>query len=371
MKKYQVCTNCVSDTSEPSISFDKDGVCNFCNDYFEITKTFFHTLTLEEKSTKLKDYVDIMKKEGKGKEYDCIIGVSGGVDSSYVAYLVKQYDLRALAVHLDNGWDAELAVKNIENICKKIDIDLYTHVINWEEFKDLQLSFLKASVANAEAPTDHAIFAILFNLAHKYKIRWIIDGVNHNSEYIREMKNGSGGGYAYSDLKQIMGIHKIFGKMPLRTYPKMSYWKKLFYKYVIGIQQFSILDYIDYNKQDAQNFLIEELGWRSYGAKHHESLFTKWHQVVYLPKKFGYDKQRLHLSDLILSKQMTREQALQQLSKPPITALEQIELEEYVMKKFGLTKEEYQKILTDKPRSYKEYPNDEWVINLYKKYKKE
>jgi N-acetyl sugar amidotransferase len=366
LSNLQTCSYCVLDTSEPTITFDENGVCQYCNDYFEQSKQVFHQLSDEEKSVQLQKYVQLIKKDGEGKEYDCIIGLSGGVDSSYVAYIVKNLGLRPLAVHLDNGWDAELAVKNIENICKKLDIDLYTHVINWEEFKDLQLSFLKASVANAEAPSDHAIFAILYNIVRKYKIKWIIDGVNHATEYVRS--GGEAAGYAYSDLKQILGIHKQFGKIPLKTYPTMSYWQKLYYKKVVGIKQFSILNYVDYNKQSALVLLSEQLNWRSYGAKHHESLFTKWHQVVYLTQKFGYDKRKLHLPDLILSKQITRDAALEELQRPAIPASEQLELEEYVMKKMGLTKEEYDKIIRDKPRSFKDYPNDEWIIKLYKKH---
>ncbi len=368
--KNLICSNCILDSTEPSIKFDEKGVCNFCNDYFEIQKQSFHVLTSEEKLEKLNKIVELIKKEGKGKDYDCIIGLSGGVDSSYVAYVVKNLGLRPLAVHLDNGWDAELAVKNIENICTKLDIDLYTHVINWEEFKDLQLSFLNASVANAEAPTDHAIFASLFNLTRKYRIKWIIDGVNHATEFSREMENGSGGGYAYSDLKQIQGIHKIFGKIPIPTYPTMSYWKKLYLKKIVGIRQFSILDYVEYNKQDALKLLSEKLGWRSYGAKHHESIFTKWHQTVYLPEKFGYDKRRLHLSDLILSKQITRDEAINEIKKPALKDTEKIELEEYLMKKLGLTLDEYNRILNSKPKSYKEYPNQEWITKIYKRYGK-
>lgn len=362
----QTCTYCILDTSEVTITFDEKGVCRYCNDYFEISKNRAEN-PITYSNSELQKHIEQIKKEGKNKEYDCIIGLSGGIDSSYVAYLSKQYGLRPLAVHLDNGWNAELAVKNIENICSKLDIDLYTHVINWEEFKDLQLSFLKASVANAEAPTDHAIFAILYIMARKYGIKWIIDGVNHATEYVRN--GGEAGGYAYSDLKQIKGIHKKFGKVPLKTYPSMSYYQKLYYKHFIGVKQFSILNYVDYNKENALKLLYEQLEWRSYGAKHHESLFTKWHQVANLPQKFGYDKRKTHLSDLILSGQMSRKEALEEISKPPIPQNEQMELEQYVQKKLGLTEEEYKKMLRDTPKSYKEYPNDEWIINAYAKFK--
>jgi len=364
--RLKVCTNCVLDSSEPNISFDDNGVCIYCNEYFELKKNKKNQLSDSEKLLKLQNDIIQIKKDGVGKEYDCIIGLSGGVDSSYVAYLVKKYGLRPLAIHLDNGWDAELAVKNIENLCNKLDIDLYTHVINWEEFRDLQLSFLKASVRNAEAPTDHAIFAVLYNLAFKYKIKWIIDGVNQATEYTRD--GTAAGGYAYSDLKQILGIHKIFGNMRLHTYPKLSYYKKYFYKYFYKIRQYSILNYTEYNKNKALELLADELDWKSYGSKHHESIFTKWHQVVYLPTKFGFDKRKIHLSDLILSGQISRENALDELSRPPISNNDLLDLENYVSKKLGLDKNQYTSILNSQPKSHKDYPNDEWISILYKKY---
>ncbi len=369
MKKYQICESCIMDTSEPSITFDDKGVCIYCNDYKIIQSNPKNNLSEKEKEEKLNQHLAQIKKDGEGKEYDCIIGLSGGVDSSYVACLIHKYGLRALAVHLDNGWDAELAVMNIENICNKLNIDLYTHVIDWEEFKDLQLSFLKSSVRNAEAPTDHAIFAVLHNLAKKYRIKWIIDGVNHATEFVRNTRGEeSGGGYAYSDLKQILGIHKIFSKEKLKTYPKMSYLRKLILRHILGVKQFSILNFVPYNKDEAKELLISDLGWRSYGAKHHESLFTKWHQVVYLVKKFGYDKRRLHLSDLILSGQLKREDALKEISMPPLPKNEIVDLEEYVMKKLGLSSHQYSEILNAKHKSFRDYPNHEWISRLYKKY---
>jgi N-acetyl sugar amidotransferase len=363
----RICTKCVLDSSVPNISFDETGVCNFCQTLVGRDKLIQDSH--EVRKTKLDAIVGQIKKEGEGKEYDCIIGVSGGVDSSYVSYLVKNLGLRPLAIHLDNGWDAELAVSNIRNLCVKLDIDLYTHVIDWQEFRDLQVSFLKASVANAEAPTDHAIFAILYKMARKYKIKWIVDGVNTATEFPRDAID-AGGGYTYSDLRQILGIHKLFGKIKLKSYPTMSYYKKLFFRHVLKVRQFSILDYVDYDKEKAKELLINQLDWRSYGGKHHESIFTKWHQVVYLPTKFKFDKRKIHLSDLILSKQLTREEALVELSKKAISDEDRRELEKYVVKKLDLTEEEYQKILNATPVSFSQYPNDLWAINLYKQLKK-
>lgn len=360
---YQICSRCVLDTSEPTITFDDNGVCRFCNDY-DYYK-LLNQKTAEKRAELCNSFIDKIKLDGKNKEYDCIIGLSGGVDSSYVAYLVKKiFGLRPLAVHLDNGWNDELAVSNIENICKILNIDLYTHVINWEEFKDLQLAFLKASVANAEAPTDHAIFASLFNTAVKHKVKWIIDGVNDATEYTRSTMTVSG--YRYDDLTQIKGIHKLFGNHKMSTFPSISIWRKFFLKSFLNIQQFSLLNYIEYNKAQAKELLVNELGWRSYGAKHHESLYTKWHQAIYLPKKFGFDKRRLHLSDLILSNQISRNEALIELKSPVLTSGISVELERYVMKKLDLSEEEYLNLLKAHPISYSEYPNDNYILSLYK-----
>jgi N-acetyl sugar amidotransferase len=356
----QICSRCVLDTSEPTISFDSEGVCNYCNEYDHSQKKETKLFSEDDKLLKA---IEKIKQDGVNKEYDCIIGLSGGVDSSYVAFLVKEHGLRPLAVHLDNGWDDELAVKNIENICKILEIDLYTHVINWNEFKDLQMSFLKASVANAEAPTDHAIFASLFNLAVKHKIKWIIDGVNEATEYVR--KDTKAGGYRYDDLKHIKAIHNQFGTVKLKTFPMLSIYKKFMLSYIIGIKQFSILNYIDYNKNAAKEFLINKLNWKEYGAKHHESLYTKWHQAVNLVQKFGYDKRRLHLSDLILSGQISRAEAIVELEKAPLSERDLNELEHYVQKKLGLNLKEYNNILNNSPKSYKSYPNDEKVLKTY------
>lgn len=363
---YRVCTNCVLDSQDPNIVFDVNGICNYCNSYFERIKV------RSEKPNKTGvDIVSILEKikvGQKGRSYDCIIGLSGGVDSSYVAHLVKHYGLRPLAVHFDNGWNSELAVSNVEKLCSKLDIDLYTYVVNWPEFRDLQISFLNASVANVEAPTDHAIFAALYKLARKFKVRWIIDGVNESTEFVRPgLKLG---GHVYSDLRHILAIHSKFGKVRLRTYPMMSYYKKLFYRVVLGIKQMSILNYVPYNKHEALKLLQEQYQWRSYGDKHHESLFTKWHQVIYLPKKFGFDKRRLHFSDMILSGQMTRADALAKLQQPPIENLEAEQLEDYVQKKLGLSSHQYQSILSSPPIAFDQYPNDEWLLELYAKFVK-
>ena len=358
------------DTSEPLISFDERGICTYCRQYeakHEMLK-LKGALDEAEMAKRMDAIIEKIKADGKGKPYDCIIGLSGGVDSSFVARLVKKLGLRPLGVHFDNGWNSELATGNIENLCKKLGIELYTYVVNWNEFRDLQKSFLKAGVANAEIPTDHGIFATLYQLADKFKVNYIIDGVNDATEFVR--KNFSASGWVYADLKHLKAIHKLFGTVPLKTFPTMSLLKKAWYQKVKKITQVSILNLINYHKEDAIKILERELEWRKYGGKHHESIFTKWHQLVYLPKRFGFDKRRVHLSDLILCGQITRQQAIDELSTKPISDTELQELEKYVQKKLGFSEKEYNKLLNSAPLSYKDYPNDEKLINLYQKFKK-
>ncbi len=363
-KPLQICSRCVLDTTEPTISFDTEGVCNYCR---ELEKKPKDTRTASEKKKDLDNHIEQIRQTGKNKDYDCIIGLSGGVDSSYVAYLVKQAGLRPLAVHFDNGWNSELAVSNIENVCKRLDIDLYTYVVDWTEFKDIQTAFLKASVANAETPTDHAIVAALYRLAAKNGVKYIVDGVNSATEGDRT--NFTASGYSYADLKQLKGIHQLFGSVKMKTFPTLGLFKRLYYSYVRGIKRFSILNYVDYDKNKAIEFMSQDLGWRSYGSKHHESLFTKFHQTIYLPHKFNFDKRKLHLSDMILSGQITRQEALIELQKPYISDLEKNDLEYYLMKKLDLSPEEYHKILNAPPVSFRQYPNYEWILNGYTRLK--
>ncbi len=355
----RMCVRCVMDTTNPDIRFDENGVCNFCHAYETAAKA---TLLPEpEAHRKLEQTVREIKIAGQGKEYDCILGLSGGVDSSYLACKLKELGLRALAVQFDNGWNSELAVKNIELLCNKLAMDLYTYVVDWEEFRDLQLAFLRASVANVEAPSDHGIFAALYRVAAERGIRYIINGNNVVTEQISVRAYG----YNFYDLKQINGIHKRFGKVKLKTYPRMGFFKKLYYERVDGIKSISLLNYMPYVKSEAMAFLEREFGWRYYGGKHHESIITRFHQSYILPTKFGLDKRQAHLSNLIYSGQMTREDALEELSRPPCAPTLIEEDREYVAKKLGLTDDEFDRIMTEPPKSYKDYPNDEWLYTLY------
>jgi N-acetyl sugar amidotransferase len=287
-KDYQICTRCVMDTTDPDITFDKNGVCHHCHDYDLYIK--YYTYPAEEGQKILKQIVQKIKNDGKGKDYDCLIGISGGVDSSFVSHKVVELGLRPLAVHLDNGWDSELAVSNIHKILNKLNIDLYTYVIDWEEFKDLQLAFLKASTPDSEIPSDHAIAAIMYQTADQMGIKYVIPGQNFRTES-HAVPAWSRGHY---DWKYIENVHKRYGKIPLKTYPHFTV--EYLRKYQSKQLWVYLLDYINYNKQEAMNFLKEHYDWQYYGGKHYESVYTRFFQGYILPVKFGFDKRRMHLS---------------------------------------------------------------------------
>ena len=362
---YQMCSKTVMDTTDSEITFDQNGVCNHYHEFMKLAPSQLYQGL--ETDLKLEILVEQIKKAGSKSDYDCICGISGGVDSSYVAYLSKQLGLRVLTVHFDNGWNSELAVKNIENIVKNLKFDYKTWVVDWEEFKDLQIAFLKASVANAEIPTDHAFLAAIYRLCSKHNIKYILSGSNFATEGILPKSWG----YNAKDIKHIKAIHKRFGSVPFKTYPLLGFKKEFYYTYVKGIKMVRLLNYVNYIKSDAMKIIESNLGWRNYGGKHHESIFTKFFQSHILPVKFNIDKRKAHLSTLICSGQITREQALIELNKDLYSAESLKSDRDYVIKKLGLSESEFQSIMDSSPKSYTEYPNDEkklkFIYSVYYK----
>lgn len=350
------------DTTDSDIIFDENGICNHCKRAEIMLKERVFP-DLAERKIQLDALVSKIKKAGKGKKYDCIIGVSGGVDSTYVAYEVLRLGLRPLAIHLDNGWNSELAVSNIEKTLNELGIDLFTYVINWEEFKDLQLSFLKASTPDSEVPTDHAIISILYKMASKYNIEYILNGVNFSTESILPLKWG----YGYFDYKYIGGIQKKFGEKKIKTYPHFRLAKLFYYMKVKRIKFIPFLDFIDYKKAEAMEVIQSKLGWVYYGGKHYESIYTRFFQAYILPNKFNIDKRKGHLSSLVISNQMTRDQALEELNKPICEEGMLKDDYEYTLKKFGLTKEEFESIMQLETKTFEDYPNH---FQLFEKLKK-
>ena len=290
-----------------------------------------------------------------------MIGLSGGVDSSYVAYLVKKFGLRALAIHLDNGWNTELAVANVEQIVKRLDIDLTTYVLDWREFKDIQYAFLKSSISNIEIPTDHAIWAILIKTAGKMKIPYIIAGNNVVTESIMP----ESWLYGSKDSRLIKAIHKKFGKAKMKTYPSLSTFNYVDYLLFRGIRWVPILNYIPYKKDEAKKLLMDELGWRDYGGKHYESIFTRFFHAFYLPEKFGYDLRKSYLSAMVCSGQLIRDKALEELSYSPAPKEMLTQDRDYVLKKLGISEQEFEQILKSPNKTFADYPNND---SLWRKF---
>jgi len=357
MTEIKICSKCTLDTTDPDIVFDEEGICNHCKSFKENYETRMNTVG------NFQDIIDQIKKDGKGKEYDCAIGVSGGVDSTYLAYVAKQNGLNPLAIHFDNGWNSELAVSNIEKVLKKLDIDLYTYVIDWEEFKALQLSFLKASTPDSEIPTDHAINALLIKEANKRNIKYLLSGMNYKTESIMPVTWS----YGHLDWPYIKRIHKKFSKVKLKRYPKLTF-AYIFYTFVIKkLKMISLLNYIDFDKDVAMKVIQDELGWKYYGGKHYESIYTRFFQSYILPEKFGIDKRKAHFSNLIKVEQMTREDALKELEKStyPEELLEQDK--EYVIKKLDLTEESFEEIMNLPTKTFKDYKTSYNTIAKLKK----
>lgn len=346
---YKICNRCVMDTTDPNIVFDEQGNCQYCNQYLKLDFSI-----TEEKKNHLKNVIEQIKADGKNKAYDCIIGVSGGVDSTYVAYAVKQFGLRPLAVHLDNGWNSELAVANIEKTLEKLDIDLYTHVIDWTEFRDLQMSFLKASIPGMEIPTDHGIISILSQIAAKHNVKFIVNGSNAISEQI--MSNRWSESEGQRDWLLIKNVHKQFGKARLKTFPKTTIFDYFYYKLVKKQSIINILNHIEYSKESGKALIEKELGWVYYGGKHYESIYTRFTQAYIQPRKFNIDKRKAHHSNLICSGEMTREAALANLAEDAYPNEEMREKDKaFFIKKMEISEQEFDALMTAPTKSYLDY----------------
>jgi N-acetyl sugar amidotransferase len=355
-RTYQICTRCVMDTSDPEIQFDSEGRCNHCTHC--LSRIAKEIKTGEEGAAHLEGLVSRIRAHGRGKEYDCITGVSGGVDSTSVLLALKQLGLRPLAVHFDNGWNSELAVQNIRVALEKLQIPLQTHVVDWEEFRDLQLSFIRASVPNWEIPTDHAIHALLIRTALRTGIKYVIGGGNVATEGIMPIAWT----YFSPDFRHIKAIHKRFGSGRLRTYPSLPERTFLYAVLIKKVRVIPILNYLNYNKAQAVSKLAAELGWRPYAAKHFESVFTRFYQGYVLPKKFGFDKRRPHYSSLIMAGEITRDEALKALDASPYAGHNIESEQEYILKKLKLSQAEFAQIMAAEPRSHLDYPSNAWMF---------
>lgn len=356
MREYQICSNCVMDTSDSRITFDEKGVCDHCNDFYNNVLPGWHTD--ERGRAQLENVIGKIKKEGKAREFDCILGLSGGVDSSYLLHLaVKEFGLRPLVFHVDGGWNSELAVHNIQVLVDKLGVELYTNVINWEEMRDFQLAFFKSGVPHLDIPQDHAFIATLYNFANKHKIKYILNGGNISTECVRNPMEWL---YYGTDMAQINDIRKRFGTVKMETYPFSSILRhKIYLRYIRGVQVIKPLNYVPYIKQDALKLLEREYGWKVYPQKHFESRFTKFFEGYWLSERFGFDTRRVQLSSLILTGQMAREEALEILKNPAYDSLTIDEDFKYIATKLGITVGELREYFNMPKKFYWDYKNQE------------
>ena len=356
-----VCFNCVMDTTDSKIVFDDKGVCDHCNTYYKDILPNWHTD--ERGDRELTAIINKIKKEGEGKDFDCLMGMSGGIDSSYLLYVIKEkYGLRPLVFHVDAGWNSQIAVNNIERLVDGLGLDLYTEVINWEEIKDLQLAFFKSGVPHVDVPQDHAFFATMYKFASKHKIKYILSGGNYSTECVRNPLEWM---YYQSDSVQLRDIYKKFGTGKLKDYPVTNIlWHKVYLPYVKKIKLIRPLDFVPYNKDEAMQLLVDKFGYQKYPQKHFESRFTRFYESYWLPKKFGYDTRKVQYSSLILTNQMTREEALKKLESPSFDPETIHQDFEYVATKLGISVEELQSYMDAPNKTYKDYKSQENIYNV-------
>lgn len=359
-RPYQRCTRCVMDTTDSLITFDENGVCDHCNNFDKKIKPYWHAD--ENRIDELMKAAEKIKEAGKGQDYDCILGLSGGADSSYLAYIaVEVMHLRPLAYVVDTGWNLNVAVENIEKIVKGLNLDMYTDVINWKEMADFQLSMFKSQISSQDAPQDHAIFASLYNYAAKHHIKYVLTGSNASTEFVRPPVE-----WIYiNDVRLYKDIHKKFGKRELKTYPFCGMFTyRIFYHYFLGMRRFYPLDYVVYDKEKAMKLLNEKYGWTSYKEKHYENVFTRFFEGYYLPHKFGFDTRKDVYSTQILNGTMTREEALRQLETDPYDHDQMMEDKAYIAKKLGITDSEFDEIIAGENKTPFDYKNSYGIISF-------
>jgi N-acetyl sugar amidotransferase len=360
-REYQICTNCIMDTSDSKITFDELGRCDYCQNFYANILPNWHPDATGE--ARIRPLIEKIKEEGKDKEHDCLIGISGGLDSSYVTHVaVKKFGLRPLMFHCDTGWNSDLGVSNIQKIIEGLGLDLVTEVVNWEEMKDLQLAFFRAQVPFVDTPQDLALFSAIYNFAAKNGFKYLITGGNISTECVRESLEWT---YFPTDMRHVNDIHDRFGSRPLTSFPTCDILKyKLIYRWVKGIQVIKLLDSVPYIKRDAIAELTRLYGWQPYPQKHYESRFTRFFESFWAPKKFGYDKRRAYFSSEILTKQMTREEALARVATPELDEEAMAREFEYVAKKLGLSVDEFRAIFEGENKTFQDYKNNFFLISL-------
>jgi N-acetyl sugar amidotransferase len=359
-RPYQICSFCVMDTSDSKIIFDEKGVCDHCNTFFNHTLPNWHTG--DKGRLELEALVRMIKASGHANDFDCIIGMSGGIDSSYLTYIATEFGLRPLVFHVDAGWNSQEAVNNIEKVVDKLGLDLYTEVIDWQEIRDLQLAYFKSGVPHIDTPQDHAFFATMYKFAEQHNIKYILTGANLSTECIRNPIEWM---YYQSDSIQLRDIHTKFGTRPLVNYPVTSILRhKIWLPYFKGIKVVRPLNMVEYDKAAAVKLLTDKFGWQPYPQKHFESRFTRFYEGYWLPKKFGFDTRRVQYSSLIVTNQMTRDEALEKLKTPALDEATVRQEFEYVANKLEISVDELQGYLEAPNKTFRDYKSQEAIYML-------
>jgi N-acetyl sugar amidotransferase len=360
-RKYEICTNCIMDTSDSTITFDERGWCDYCRNFHESILPNWHPN--ERGVQEIMPLIEKIKREGKRRDHDCLIGISGGLDSSYVTYVAKEkFGLRPLMFHCDAGWNSDLGVSNIQKIIEGLGLDLVTEVVNWEEMKDLQRAFFKSQVPFVDTPQDLALFSAIYNFAAKNGFKYVITGGNNSTECVRESIEWT---YFSTDMRHVRDVHKRFGSRPLDTFPVCDILKyRTYYRWVKRIRVIKLLDHVPYIKKEAIRTLTQKFGWQPYPQKHYESRFTRFYESFWTPRKFGYDKRRAYMSSEILTGQLTREEALRRIARPELDERTMAQEFEYVATKLGWTVAEFEEIFRGKNKTFKDYKNNMFLITL-------
>jgi N-acetyl sugar amidotransferase len=362
-KEHKVCARCVMDDSAPDISFDEEGVCNYCH-YFEQRINSVVFANEVSRTSQREAFIEKVKQAGKGRKYDCIIGLSGGVDSSYVIHLALAEGLRPLAVHMDNNWNSELAVNNIKNLVTRLGVDLYTHVIDWPEYRGLMQAFFDADVIDVELLYDNAMLAVNYEQARRYRVKYILSGSNSATEGMPMPEDWN---WRKWDKRNIKAIARR-GGIRIKTFPIMGTLGYIYNRAIRGIQWVNFLDLYDYQKEAALTLLEQEYGYKRYPYKHYESVFTRFYQGYILPEKFDVDKRKLHLSTLVMSRQMSREHAMEQLRGSPYASPEELERDrKYFLKKMNWSLNQLEAYLKRPARPHDAYPSERFAWDLIRK----
>ncbi len=361
-RNFHICSKCIMDTSDRSIHFDQAGTCDYCNNFFSSIEPHWRT-GLQDLGA-LNEMADAIRGDSKGRDFDCIIGLSGGLDSSYAAYVAKtKMGLRPLLFHVDAGWNTDQAVGNIEKLVDGLGLDLYTEVVNWDEMRRLQVAFLKAGIPDQDLVQDAAFFSGLYKFARQNRLKHIITGSNYSTECCREPEEW--GGYLGIDVRLFNDIWRQFGEGELETFPLTDILVyKFLYQQVLGMRMHHPLNLVPFVKKDAEDELERLFGWQRFKHKHHESRFTRFYEDYWLPRRFGFEKRRAHFSSLITTGQMTREEALDRISRPEMDELFLTQEFEYVAHKLGLTVDELQQLFDAPKKTYHDYKNKRWLIGL-------